>query len=159
MIRRPSGADLPAALAGAVMLAWPAVAGSTWVVVGALGVLAAAVTTFRWPGTAAAAIVVLAQVARGPSVVDGLVVGLLVAAYLVLLDGVPPVHSLLPLAVGAALTTCVVLTAVLWAVQPSVWWVVAASVAAPLALLLASSGPPWSRSRPRASSRRGRMRG
>lgn len=142
MIRRPGSADLPAALAGAAMLAWSAVAVGAWVVVAALGVLAAAVTTVRWPGTAAAAVAVLAQLARGPSVVDGLVVGLLVAAYLVLLDGVPRVDGLMPLAVGAVLTTFVVLAVVLWAVRPSVWWVLAASGAAPLALLLVSSGRP-----------------
>ncbi|MGH3781160.1 MAG: hypothetical protein ACRDRO_11180 [Pseudonocardiaceae bacterium] len=140
MIRRSGSADLPAALAGAAMLAWSAIAVGAWVVVAALGVLAAAVTTFRWPGTVAAAIAVLAQLAHGPSVLDGLVVGLLVAAYLVLLDGIPRVDGLMPLAVGAALTTSVVLAVLLWAVRPSVWWVLAASVAAPLTLLLASSG-------------------
>ena len=155
MIRRPGSGDLLAVLAGAAMLAWSAVTVGVWVVVAALGVLAAAVTTVRWPGTAAAALAILAQLARGPSVVDGLVVGLLVAAYLVLLDGVPGVDGLTPLAVGAVLTVVVVLAVVLWTVQPSVWWVLAASVAAPLALLFASSGQPWSISRPRTSSRRG----
>ena len=113
-----------------------------WVVLSALGVLAAAVTTFRWPGTAAAVLAVLAQVAHGPSVVEGLVAGLLVATHLVLLDGLPRAAGLLPLAIGAALTTSVVLAVVLWAVRPSVSWVLAASVAAPLALLLASSDRP-----------------
>ncbi len=159
MIRRPGRGDLPAALAGAAMLAWSAVAVGPWVVVAALGVLAAAVTAFRWPGTVAAAAAVVAQLTRGPSVVDGLVAGLLVATYLVLLDGIPRVEGLIQLAVGAALTTFIVLAVVLWAVRPSVWWVLAASVAAPLALLLASSGQSWRISWPRASSRRGRLRG
>ena len=104
------------------MLTWSAVAVGTWVVLGALGVLATAVTTFRWPGTAAAAGAVLAQVAHRPSVMQGLVAGLLVATYLVLLDGLPRAAGLLPLAIGAALTTPVVVAVVLWAVRPSVWW-------------------------------------
>jgi hypothetical protein len=152
MIRLPGSADLPAVLAGAAMLAWSAVAVGAWVVVGALGVLATAVTTARWPGTAAAAVAVLAQVTHGPSAVGGLVAGLLVAAYLVVLDGTPRVAGLILLTVGAALTTCVVLAAVLWAMRPSVWWVLAASAATPLALLLASSGL-WSVGWPRATSR------
>lgn len=78
MIRRPGRPDLLAALAGAAMLTWSAVAVGAWVVLAALGVLAAAFTTFRWPGTAAAASTALAQVAHGPSVVEGLVAGLLV---------------------------------------------------------------------------------
>lgn len=140
MIRRPGRADLPAALAGAALLAWTVMAVGPWAMVAALGVLAVAVTTFRWPGTAAAAVAVLAQVMRGPSVVDVLVAGLLVAAYLVLLDGLARVAGLIPLAVGGTLTTSVVLAVqVLWAVRPSVWWVLAAGAAAPLALLLASS--------------------
>lgn len=65
--------------------------------------------------------------------------GLLVAAYLVLLDGVPRWAGLALLAVGALLAALLVEAVTILPVRPSVWLVLAAAVAAPAALWAATA--------------------
>jgi hypothetical protein len=134
-------APLPA-LVGAVMVGWTAATAGPWLVLAGVGVLAAALTAWRWPGTAATVATVLGQAAHGPTIPVALLAGLLATGYLVLLAGPPPVTALASLALGAALASAVGVGAVLLAARPSVWWVLAASAAAPVALLLARSGRP-----------------
>ncbi|HEX7657943.1 MAG TPA: hypothetical protein VF444_00580 [Pseudonocardiaceae bacterium] len=143
-LRRPVRADLPALVAGLAMLAWSGVVTGPWTLVAALGVAVAAVTPWRWPATAAAALIALATLANGgPGVLTALVTGLLVAAYLVLLDGPPRGLGAVAVASGAGLATLVAAGAVLLLTpHPTLGWLLVAAVAVPLALLLASSGRP-----------------
>lgn len=134
--RMPKG-GMPAVLAGAAMVAVTVATVDPWLALAAVGVLGAALTAWRWPGTAAAVATVLGQAVHGPSVPVAVVAGLLVTGYLVLLAGPPPATAVAPMVLGAALATLVSTGAALLAVRPSVWWVLAASAAAPLALLLA----------------------
>lgn len=141
MIWRPAAVDPTAALAGGAMLAWSALSISPWLLFAGLGVLVAAVTTARWPGTAAAVVLVLAAAVTGPSVLSALVTGSLVAVYLVRLEGRPRLSGLAQLATGVAPSVLVTLGAVSLPARP-LWWVLGAAVAVPLALWLASSGRP-----------------
>lgn len=142
MIRRPTITDVPALGAGTAMLVWPAIFVDPWVLLGGLGVLVAAVTTARWPGTVAALVALLAVAAGSPAAVSALVTGLLIAAYLVVLDGPPSPRGLAPVGVGVALAVLVTVGAVAVGMRASVWWVLAAALAIPILLSLTRSGVP-----------------
>jgi hypothetical protein len=146
MIRRPTRADLPGLAAGTVMIGWTTIplGQIALTVVGLLAVVAAAASGVRWPATVAAVVAVATEAIDDRGL---LVAGLLIAAYLVLVDGPTRWAGLVPLAAAALLASAVVAAALMVPVQPSVWWVLAAAAAAPLALALATTGPPPKRER------------
>lgn len=142
LVRRPGRTDVPAVVAAAAMLTWAGLVIGPWTLIAALGMLAAAITPWQWPGTAAGLLIALAPLAEGPTAAHALVSGLLVAGYLVLLDGPPRGAGATAMAAGVGLATLVAVGAIAVAERPGLGWMLAAALAAPLALLLASSGHP-----------------
>lgn len=137
-VHQPGWSDVPALVAAAALLVCAAPALGVWgTTFCALGVLAAAASTMRWPATLAAVGIVAAVAVDGQRLV---VVGLLTAAYLVLLSGVPGLDGIATLAVGVGGSILVTALALAVVVPASVWWVLPTAVAVPL-LLAAVAGP------------------
>src|SRR5690606_15556645 len=100
-LRRPGRHDVPALVAGIALLGCAASALGAWGTAACvLGVLAAAASPARWPATVAASAVVAAVAYDVAEWWRLLAVGLLTAAYLVLLSGVPALDGLAALAAG-----------------------------------------------------------
>lgn len=142
MLQRPGLHDVPASAVGTALVVSAAAPIGPWLpvvlAVGLLGVLARAVTRWHAPATAVALLAVIVAALAGYGLVLCLVTGLLAAAYLVLAAGRPRLPGSMWLAFGAVPAVAVTLAALAAPVGASVWWLIAAACAAPLALGLAS---------------------
>lgn len=76
------------------------------------GVMASTITTLRWPGNGRGDRGAARRAVDSPAVASALGTGLLIAVYLVVLDGAPPPRGLASLAVGVALAVLATLGAV-----------------------------------------------